>query len=139
MKRTVVIAVVAAALAIPTLIGAADDPPADEVSYEAQKEMWQARFRAAREAVATQRVRRQEALDAYAQMRHRRRERGDEKQRILEELTASEVALEASENALEELFEEARRAGVPPGWIRTARDDSPAAREPGPDDPGALP
>ena len=139
MKRTVVIAVVAAALAIPTLTGAADDPPADEVSYEAQKEMWQARFRTAREAVATQRVRRQEALDAYTQMRHRRRERGDEKQRILEELTASEVALEASENALEELFEEARRAGVPPGWIRTARDDSPAAPESGPDDPGALP
>jgi hypothetical protein len=139
MKRTLVIAVVAAALALPTLTGAAADPPADEVSYEAQKEMWQARFRAARTAVETQRVRRQEALDAYTQMRHRRRERGDEKQRILEELTASEVALEASENALEELFEEARRAGVPPGWIRTARDDSPAAREPGPDDPGALP
>jgi hypothetical protein len=139
MKRTVVIAVVAAALALPALTGAADDPPTDEVSYEAQKEMWQARFRVARTAVATQRIRRQAAHDAYTQMRHRRRERGDEKQKILQELTASEMALEASENALEELFEEARRAGVPPGWIRTARGDSPAAPEPGPDDAGALP
>jgi hypothetical protein len=139
MKRTVVIAVVAAALALPTLTGAADDPPTDEVAYEAQKEMWQGRFRAAREAVATQRVRRQEALDAYTQMRHRRRARGEEKQRILEELTASEVALEASENALEELFEEARRAGAPPGWTRTERGDSPAAPEPTSDDEEVLP
>jgi nucleotide-binding universal stress UspA family protein len=139
MKRAVVIAVVAAALAIPILSGAADDLPADEVSYEAQKEMWQARFRAAREAVATQRVRHREALDVYTQMRHRRRERGEEKQRILEELTASEVALEASEDVLEELFEKARRAGVPPGWTRTEHGDSSAAPEPTSDDEEVLP
>ncbi len=139
MRRTVVIAFAAAALAFPTLTGAAGELPADEVSYRAQKEMWQGRFRAAREAVATQRVRHQEALDAYKQMRHRRRERGEEKQKTLEELTASEVALEASENALEELFEEARRAGVPPGWTRTEHGDSPAAPEPTSDDEEVLP
>ena len=137
MRRTVIIVFAVAALAHPTLMAAAGDLPAEELAYRAQKEMWQGRFRAAREAVATQRARHREALDAYKQMRHRGRERGAEKHAILEELTASEVALEASENALDELFEEARRAGVPPGWMRETRGDSPAA--PGPDDAGALP
>ena len=135
MKRAVLIAVVAAALALPFLTRAADDPAVDEASYEARKEMWQGRFRTAREAVVAARARHREALEAYAQMRHRRRERGEEKQKILEELTASEVALEESENSLEELFESARRAGVPPGWMRMERDEPPAA----PDDEGALP
>ena len=139
MRRAVAIAVAAAALALPSLAWAADDPLSDETAYEAQKEMWQARFRSAREAVATQRARHQEALDAYKQMRHRGRERGEEKQRILEELTAAEVAREESENALAELFESARRAGVPPGWMRMARGGSPAAPEPTPDEEGALP
>jgi chromosome segregation ATPase len=127
VKRAVAIAIAAAALALPGPAWAADDPPSDEAAYQAQKEMWQGRFQAAREAVATQRARRQEALDAYKQMRHRRRQRGEEKQQILEELTAAEVALEESESALEELYESARRAGVPPGWTRMQRGDSPAA------------
>jgi chromosome segregation ATPase len=155
VKRAVAIAIATAALALPGPAWAADDPPSDEAAYQAQKEMWQGRFQAAREAVATQRARRQEyqaqkemwqgrfqaareavatqrarrqeALDAYKQMRHRRRQRGEEKQQILEELTAAEVALEESESALEELYESARRAGVPPGWTRMQRGDSPAA------------
>jgi hypothetical protein len=139
VKRAAVLAFVAAALALPALTRAADGPPVDEAAYEAQKEMWQGRFRAAREEVAAARVRHREARDAYAQMRHRRRDRGEEKQKILEELTASEVALEESENALTELFESARRAGVPPGWMRMERDELPAAPEPTPDEKGALP
>lgn len=130
MKRAALIAVVAAALALPALTWAADEPPSDEASYQARKEMWQGQFRAAREAVAAARRRHREARDAYTQMRHRRRERGEEKQKILEELTASEVALEESEKALEALFERARRSGVPPGWMRMERDDAPAAPEP---------
>ena len=139
MKRAVAIAVAAAALALPNLARAVDDPLTDETAYEEQKEMWQSRFRTAREAVVAQRSRHQEAVDAYKQMRHRGRERGAEKQQILEELTAAEVALEDSQNALEELFESARRAGVPPGWMRMARGSSPAAPETTPDDQGALP
>ena len=139
MKRAALLAVVAAALALPALARAADGPRVGEAAYEAQKDMWQGRFRTAQEEVAAARLRRREAQDAYAQMRHRRRERGEEKQKILEELTASEVALEESEKALKELFENARRAGVPPGWMRMERGDLPAALELVPGEEGALP
>jgi hypothetical protein len=47
--------------------------------------------------------------------------------------------LEDSEKALKELFESARRAGVPPGWMRMERLGSPAAPEPATDDADALP
>jgi hypothetical protein len=139
VKRAALFALVAAALALPALTGAAGAPPLDDGAYEAQKEMWQGQFRAAREAVAAARARQREARDAYAHMRHYRRERGEEKQKILEELNASEVALEESEKALKELLETARRAGVPPGWMRTESDEPPAAPEPTPDEEDALP
>jgi len=139
VKRAVAIAVAAAALALPSLARAVDDLLTGETAYEEQKAMWQSRFHAAREAVVAQRARHQDAVDAYKQMRHRGRKRGAEKQQILEELTAAEVALEESENGLQELFESARRAGVPPGWMRMARGNSPAAPETTPDDQGALP
>jgi len=138
----VAIAVAAAALALPGVARAADALPTDEAAYQAEKEMWQARFREAREAVAAQRTRHRAAVEAYKEMRHRRHERGEEKQKILEELTDSEQALEESEKALQELLESARRAGVPPGWTRIprgARGDSPAAPESATDDESALP
>jgi hypothetical protein len=139
VRRAALVALVAAALALPALTGAAGAPPLDQAAYEAQKEMWQGRFRTAREAVAAARDRHQKAREAYAHMRHRRRERGEEKQKIMEELTASEAALEESENALTELFETARRAGVPPGWMRTEELEPPAAPGPTPEEGDALP
>jgi hypothetical protein len=153
VRRAVAIAIAAAALALPSPAWSADpvdllgpvypldpvDPVADEDAYQAQKEMWQARFRSAREAVAEQQARQQEAVDAYKQMRHRRRQRGEEKQQILEELTAAEVALEEAKSALEELYESARREGVPPGWMRMPRGQPPAAPEAAPDEESALP
>jgi len=124
-------AAVGAALVLPTFAWAAADSAADAI--EVQKAQWSSRFREAREAVVEARRRHAEALDAYKQARHHRRERGVEKAKVLEELAASAVALEEAEIALEELFEPARRAGVPPGWIRMERDKIPAAPEPSPD------
>jgi chromosome segregation ATPase len=148
VRRAVATAIAAAALALPSPAWTADplsddpvssDPVSEEDAYRAQKEMWQARFRAAREAVAEQQIRHREAVDAYKQMRHRRRQRGEEKQQILEELTAAEVAIEEAKSALEELYESARREGVPPGWMRMQRGGAPAALEPAQDEESALP
>jgi nucleotide-binding universal stress UspA family protein len=139
VKRFFAVAAVAVALALPNLSWAAEDPPTDEAAYAAEKRMWQARFRTAREVVATRRARHAEAVEAYKRMRHRHRKRGESKQKIRAELTASEMALEESENALEELYERARRAGVPPGWTRMQRGEPPAAPEPTSDAEEVLP
>lgn len=100
---------------------------------DAQREQWAERFRAARDAVAEARLRNALAQDAYREMRHRRNQTGEEKERILAEIGDSEVALVDAEAALKELFEAARRAGVPPGWMRMARSEAPAAGAPDPE------
>jgi hypothetical protein len=41
-----------------------------------------------------------------------------EQQKVNESLAAARAALERARQALEDLQEEARRAGVPPGWVR---------------------
>ena len=58
------------------------------------------------------------------------RDRGDEKQAILDELAEAEKGLAEARTALDALHELARREGVPPGWIRTAGGDAPAAAIP---------
>jgi hypothetical protein len=130
-RRSGIAAAVIAALALPTLAWAVDDSATADI--DKQKQVWQARFRQSRERVTAARSRHAAAVDAYKQMRHRRRDRGDEKAMILAELTASEVALMDAETSLKELFEEARRAGVPPGWMRMKRGQVPAAPEPSAD------
>jgi hypothetical protein len=59
-------------------------------------------------------------------MRHRRRERGEAKAEIIEEQEAAREAVTQAARGLDALLEEARRAGVPPGWIREAMEDTPA-------------
>ena len=128
--RAVAAAVLAAAVALPALAAPTEKSPDPAVAIEAERAVWQARFRRAQDAVASAQIRQRGALDAYQQMRHHRRERGEAKQKILDELTASEAALAEAEAALVDLFETARRAGVPPGWMRIRRADLPAAPEP---------
>ena len=62
---------------------------------------------------------RQEAAEvAYQQVRHRGRIRGDAKAQVLAEREAANEALAQAEQNLEDILEQARRAGVPPGWMR---------------------
>jgi chromosome segregation ATPase len=104
---------------------AASERGQTEAAYQAEKKEWQSRFQEARELITATRSRHQSAEAAYIQMRHRRRERGAEKQAILAELSDSKAALIDAEAALESLFETARRAGVPPGWRRAPRGAQP--------------
>jgi hypothetical protein len=134
MKRSAVAALLAGALALPGLAWAVAEEPIDAAVLETEKEQWQSRFHAAREAVAAARESHRAALDAYTKMRHRGKPRGEAKQRILEELSSSEEVLAEAEAALEEMFETARRAGLPPGWMRMQRGGNPAAPEPSPED-----
>ena len=88
---------------------------------------WTQKFREAQTDVAEARRRHAKALAAYRSMRHRRDQRGVAKAEIVAELEAAEEALSDAERRLEDLSEVARRAGVPPGWIRAARESAPAS------------
>jgi hypothetical protein len=120
-------ALLAAALAFPLLAFAADPLPLDAQIQGPDKVTWVSRLREAHSAVAEARSRNLLAQDAYVRMRHRPGERGGEKAAILAEVTAAKLNLEETEARLTQLLEEARRAGVPPGWIREA---TPAAPQP---------
>jgi hypothetical protein len=106
------------------------DLSAPEAVVAAQRERWQARIAAARTAAIDAHVRHIEAMDAYRFMRHRDRDRGEEKVAIMKELHDAEAALSEAVAALEAVLESARRAGVPPGWMPDSAVGSPAATEP---------
>ncbi len=91
------------------------------------REAWQQRIEQAREELARAGARHEAALEAYRDMRHRRRARGTRKQAALKERSEAEAALDDAKRHLEELLQKARRAGVPPGWIRDALQPNPAA------------
>jgi len=116
-------AVVFAALLLDAPVVPAAEPELDRVDLgapeavvEAQRARWQARLAAARSAVIDAHLRSIEATDAYRFMRHRNRDRGEEKRAILAEMRAAETALAEAVDAMHALLDSARSAGVPPGW-----------------------
>ena len=87
---------------------------------------WQQRLREARAVVARAQTRQTAAEAAYDRMRSRQYPRGEAKLAIEAERTAARDDAARAQQDLEELLEQARRAGVPPGWLR-ATEASPAA------------
>jgi len=126
-RRGLLAGLLAALLALPLAAGAADPLPSDAHIGGPDKAVWVGRVRAAYGTVAEARSRNLRAQEAYTSMRHRPSQRGGEKAAILAERTAAEAALADAEAQLAQVLEEARRAGVPPGWIREA---TPAAPRP---------
>ena len=123
--------VLVAALCSPAF--AATDPtstPSVSAAPELGREGWQKRIGEARKELAQARARFEAALSAYSEVRHRGRGGGARKQSALKERGEAEAALAEAERQLEELLDQARRAGVPPGWIRDASGPSPAAPQP---------
>ncbi len=122
----------AVALFLPAALGAADPLP-DPDAGAAEWELWQQSLREARGAVAEARSRQQAAEIAYTRMRHHNRGRGAAKEAILVEREEARRELAEAGQRLEELAEQARRAGVPPGWLEPDEDEAmeePAARAP---------
>ncbi len=129
MKRSACLALLLA------LSGPAFAPPARGATPpvsapQVGREAWQKRIDEARDELAQARARHEAALAAYRDLRHRRRARGARKQAALKERSEAEAALDEAERRLEELLQQARRAGVPPGWIRDASQPNPAAPQP---------
>jgi len=93
-----------------------------QVATPTDRETWVQAIRDAREDLATARSRYEEARESYGQMKHRRKARGARKQELVQERDEAAAALAETERDLEQLLLSARRAGVPPGWIRQAME-----------------
>jgi hypothetical protein len=99
--------------------GGAMTANADASSNEIQrKRTWQVKYQAvvARKNTAQRRVDVSETL--LREARQRDRLKGQHRVEVFSELDAARQELAASEKALTEFPENARRAGVPPGWLR---------------------
>ena len=91
---------------------------------------WVAHIREAHTALDNARIRADDAVIGYGAARHKRKTRGAAKREILEERQLSRGAVAEAERNLEQVMADARRAGVPPGWIREATAGSgPANRD----------
>jgi len=85
---------------------------------DADRAAWQQRVRDARKAVVRADARERDAEAAYDRMRHRDHPRGKAAQAVLAEREDARQDAEAARARLDEVLEQARRAGVPPGWLR---------------------
>ncbi len=114
----------ALALTAAVSIAAAGGPSDRDERERAVRMQWQRRQLEAIHSVENARGRYRAASAEYQQMRHRRRMRGERKAQVIAEHDAAREALEEAERALAEFNEKARRAGVPPGWLRAAPIES---------------
>ena len=88
------------------------------------KQTWVTKIREAQTSLANARLRYDQSVRSYGQARHRNKTQGEAKASMLDERGAASQALTEAERNLEQLLESARRAGVPPGWVREAIDPS---------------
>lgn len=110
----------ALALTAAVSFAAAGGPSGKDEREREVRVQWQSRQLEAIHNVENARGRYRAASAEYQQMRHRRRMRGERKAQVIAEHDAAREALEEAERVLAEFNEEARRAGVPPGWLRAA-------------------
>jgi hypothetical protein len=91
------------------------------------KAEWQARYRSLLDSVSEAASRYEAAKAVYSKNRQINRKRGDARFDINTELSEAQIELADARVALEDFPEEARRAGVPPGWLREVEDAAGAA------------
>ena len=130
IRRTLLVC----SIALLASIGIPGPVCADEVEPEKSEQpegrvQWRARLLVANQEVASAQKRNTAALRTYEIMRHRRRPRGEGKQEIMDALELSREELATAQQKLEKIEKAARRAGVPPSWLRfdPAELDVPAA------------
>ncbi len=112
-------AVIGLALALVPPAAGRTAGPGEFLEEEARREeMWRGRHQEMWRAVEDARRKMDDAQEANRGMGHRRSWRGVHRTKILKGLEDTQAALKEAEQALEHLYEEARRACVPPGWVR---------------------
>jgi hypothetical protein len=129
MKRLVLVLLIAA-LGWPGLAPAGIPSTEMQVATPTDRETWVQAIRDSRENLAAARTRYEQSREAYSKMKRHRKARGEAREALVQEREEAAAALADAERNLEQLLESARRAGVPPGWIREAMEpqSGPAAQ-----------
>jgi predicted ribosome quality control (RQC) complex YloA/Tae2 family protein len=86
--------------------------------YEQTKINFQTEYSNALTKLAQAKARMTASEKALRKARQRNRLKGESRTAIYAEIEAAKVELEAAENNAARIPESARRAGVPPGWLR---------------------
>jgi hypothetical protein len=91
---------------------------------EVEKARFQERYAELIQSVASAEVRVSKSGAAYTKARQRNRLKGEYRELIMTEMEAAEAELARLQKELVAFPEDARRAGVPPGWLREVEDRS---------------
>ena len=119
MNRQIVAAfLISLSLGLPSYAASGVEPA--DVTPASDHDAWVERIATAQESMHRANRRYANSLQAYGRMRHRRRQRGARKSAVLLEQENARVEAAEATRALEQTLEDARRAGVPPGWVREA-------------------
>jgi multidrug resistance efflux pump len=118
------LAALAFAFALPS---AAVDLSASPETIAAEKADWIERLSEKQRDFANAKARYAQAQASYQRMRTRNTSRGNKRSQSVAELQNAETALADAEADLEATLADARRQGVPPGWIRDANIESSAS------------
>lgn len=97
---------------------------------DVERAHWQKEAVDAYRGLAAARQRYDAAVARFSSLRSRNRDRGDVKVKAMKEKADAKQALEAAEERLESLSDEAHRAGIPPGWVRVFDEDWMSESEP---------
>ena len=120
MKRTLV-CLIGCALLLPSLLVAT--AAAQEPSFEdLERRVWQQRYRGLLQQVEQAQLDLETARAAYNKRRQRERLRGEHRKQAVAAIEEAEARLDGVQEQLEELPDEARKAGIPPGWLRAVED-----------------
>ena len=91
---------------------------------EVEKARFQERYAELIQSVASAEVRAVESRAAYTKARQRNRLKGEYRELIMTEMEEAEAQLARLKKELDAFPEDARRAGVPPGWMREVEERS---------------
>lgn len=94
------------------------EPPASPDPEAEQRAYWQERKAELERTYEEARLRFERAEAEYSRGRRANRAKGERRAELKRDLAEARKALAQAESELEAFPEEARRAGVPPGWIR---------------------
>lgn len=121
-SRAMAAGVIAGALAALVMSFAFAPAPANAEDPPEIKEAFQARYESALIAVANAKARVVASEKALRKARQRDRLKGESRVEIYAEIDAAKIELEAAEAVLATIPEDARQAGVPPGWLREVEE-----------------
>ncbi len=105
-----------------------DEQPLPDLAGPEAKAEWQGRYRALIDQVSGAVTRYEIARARYSKNRQRNTARGQARREINEQLREAEIERTEAEAELAKFPEIARRAGVPPGWLREVEDSGPPAQ-----------